>query len=409
MIKLSWANIFRHKKQSFLLGLTIVLCSALMIFSNAYNHAIQTNLTRTLIDSSTGDILIFSSLNNPAGISLGSPQNNLEFLNNKKELIKSLKTLFPDIVGITTKAYVSSMVSHKDRLDWVFIETFEANKGQNIFPEIKVKQGRYFNEEKPEVMIAEGARKFFNFKIGEAIIFFTQAADGSISAVKAQFVGLASGTPFQQWNVWMNQKGFNELMRLDNQTLSLALKFPKHTNLDQTAKSINTRFEQTGHEARAYTWKELGGSFEVLAVANRIIGYIGVVIILIIIIFSIVNNVNMNLYERQNEIGIMLAMGLSQKTIRHLFSLEIVFISFIFSVIGALAGLFFSLIIYNIGIPAYIGALKFLFGGDCLRPMLTISGIIVPVVSINLLVAVTAYYSIRKINRYKIIDLLYAD
>jgi putative ABC transport system permease protein len=158
--------------------------------------------------------------------------------------------------------------------------------------------------------------------------------------------------------------------------------------IDRTVKDLNTWFEEEGINAVAGDWEKAAGPFATTADVIRTVFNIAIIIVGIVAIIIMMNTLVISVIERTAEIGTMRALGAQKGFIWKMFFTETITITLLFGFIGIVLALIIVGILNLIGIPATNVFLRVLFGGNVLRPgvsLLSILGSVFIVSGIGLL------------------------
>ena len=132
---------------------------------------------------------------------------------------------------------------------------------------------------------------------------------------------------------------------------------------------------------------------------------ISVIVLIMCILFT--KNITLsNFNERQQEIGLMIALGIAKKTVILLFLFE----SFLISIMAGICGVFFSLVCEK-----YINYLKIQFpsifekGGDYLLVLIDYKIILMVFLSTIIIAVLSGVYPAIKLLKFQPIDALKED
>jgi putative ABC transport system permease protein len=117
-------------------------------------------------------------------------------------------------------------------------------------------------------------------------------------------------------------------------------------------------------------------------------------IIAIVVVIVIMNTLVVSISERTNEIGTMRALGASKGYIRDMISLETIFITIVFGILGIILGVFLLGIATQIGFQATGTFTKIILGGDVFIPQISGVSIILSVVAITIVSVFSSLYPV---------------
>ncbi|MCY1151006.1 MAG: FtsX-like permease family protein, partial [Sphaerochaetaceae bacterium] len=144
----------------------------------------------------------------------------------------------------------------------------------------------------------------------------------------------------------------------------------------------------------AYEWTKGAGMSAQLADVISIVFYGILALIAIVVVIVIMNTLVVSISERTNEIGTMRALGAKKNYIKNMISLETIFITIVFGIIGIILGVSILGITGQIGIQATGTFTKILLGGDVFIPRISGSSILLSIISITIVSVVSSLYPV---------------
>ena len=119
-----------------------------------------------------------------------------------------------------------------------------------------------------------------------------------------------------------------------------------------------------------------------------------ILIVAVVAVIIIMNTLVISVTERIAEIGTMRAIGAQKSFVRKMITIETILISGIFGTIGVLFGAVVLLILNLVGIPATNIFLQIIFGGEVLRPTLSLSAVVMSLVTVTVIGVVASLYPV---------------
>jgi len=118
----------------------------------------------------------------------------------------------------------------------------------------------------------------------------------------------------------------------------------------QKAPMYKKIIEKALPDVKVQSWQELSTDFAALMNTKRKASNIFLLLIIIIALVGIINTLLMSVYEKKQEIGTLLAMGMSQGEVRNIFLLEGFIIGFLGSLLGIAVGAIINSYFIYVGI-----------------------------------------------------------
>jgi putative ABC transport system permease protein len=165
----------------------------------------------------------------------------------------------------------------------------------------------------------------------------------------------------------------DELVQTDSAAWSFVLARVDNPRLvNRVRNSVNQAFEKQNTEVRVLDWYTAAGTNAMMLFAIRTAFSIGIGFVIFGALLVIMNGLVISVLERTAEIGSMRALGAPRSFIRNLFIIETLLLTLIFALLGLTVGTLGVIILQRVGIPLSNPLLVGLFGGNVLKPHLTV-------------------------------------
>jgi putative ABC transport system permease protein len=130
---------------------------------------------------------------------------------------------------------------------------------------------------------------------------------------------------------------------------ALVVSLRQTADTERVAAALRPQLAATGFELR--TWVQLNDFYEkTIDLYKQQFGFLQL-IILIMVLLSVANSVNMSIFERVGEFGTMMAVGDKRRDVFRLIVTESAVIGVAGSILGAVLGVALAAMISKIGIP----------------------------------------------------------
>lgn len=185
------------------------------------------------------------------------------------------------------------------------------------------------------------------------------------------------------------------LNTINNDAFSyMLIKTDSSTNTKSVVNDLNQMFEEKDLDLIAYEWTKGAGISAQLADVISIVFYAILALIAIVVVIVIMNTLVVSISERTNEIGTMRALGAKKSYIRNMISLETIFITVVFGIIGIILGVTILAITSQIGIQATGTFTKIILGGDVFIPKISGASILLSIISITVISVFSVLYPV---------------
>ena len=142
-------------------------------------------------------------------------------------------------------------------------------------------------------------------------------------------------------------------------------------------------FEREGISAEATDWQQAAGGFSSLAAIVQAVFNGAIVVIAIVAIIIIMNTLVVSIIERTSEIGTMRALGARRGFVLRMFVTETLSISWVSGLAGIVLGTVIVGVLNLLGLRTESDFLIILFGGEVLRPTMSLTSVLISVVIVT--------------------------
>ena len=321
LIKIGWRNIWRNKKRSLVVILSIVLglyggliISSLMITLNSQrmNTAINTYLADIQIHDKE-----FSK-----EYSLSDTISNIYYLEEKLKKDNRVKAYSKRVV-------INGMLSNSTGsygVNVLGINPESEMKVTNVYT--KIIEGDYFESKRSNTMVVgKKLADKLNLRLRSKVVIAFQDVNGDITSLLFRIEGIfkSGNGMFDDYNVFVkNNSIFSNLPDLNGYH-----EIPILTINDDVTESLKLDLQKINNTLDVKFWGDIAVE---LAYANKMMSsflYIFMLIVLSGLSFGIINTMLMAILERKKEIGMLMSIGMSKVYIFLMICLETVFLSLV--------------------------------------------------------------------------------
>ena len=321
LIKIGWRNIWRNKKRSLVVILSIVLglyggliISSLMITLNSQrmNTAINTYLADIQIHDKE-----FSK-----EYSLSDTISNIHYLEEKLKKDNRVK-------AYSKRTVINGMLSNSTGsygVNVLGINPESEMKVTNVYT--KIIEGDYFESKRSNTMVVgKKLADKLNLRLRSKVVIAFQDVNGDITSLLFRIEGIfkSGNGMFDDYNVFVkNNSIFSNLPDLNGYH-----EIPILTINDDVTESLKLDLQKINNTLDVKFWGDIAVE---LAYANKMMSsflYIFMLIVLSGLSFGIINTMLMAILERKKEIGMLMSIGMSKNYIFLMICLETVFLSLV--------------------------------------------------------------------------------
>jgi putative ABC transport system permease protein len=345
LLRLALRNILRQPGRAGLTLAAIAIGVASLVLSGGFVADILRQLRDATIHSQLGHLQIYRKGQFESG---GS--RPLEFLIDDAAAVQRAKTSVPGVAVQGRRLAFSGLVGNgRGELPVL---------GEGIEPEAEARIGQAFSmlsghqlgrADAFGAVIGEGVANAMKLKPGDRINLVVSTREGATNTLDFDVVGVfrSLSKEYDARAVRIPLKAAQELTDTGGVTAIVVLL--NDTDATDRARSAIEHALPPGLEVK--TWLDLAEFYtSTAALYERQFGFLQV-IILVMVLLSVANAVNMTLHERIPEFGIMRALGRTGRDVFFLAVVETAVVGAAGAVIGVVAGVVLALVVSAIGIP----------------------------------------------------------
>ena len=346
ILRLSLRNILRHKLRTAMTLAAIVMGVAGLIISGGFVQDIFKQLGEAIIHSQTGHLQIAK----PDFFGSGSRKPQ-EFLIDNPQALQQRVAQIPQVAVAMGRLNFPALINN-GRTDFAVVgEGIEADAEAKLGSFVDFIAGRALNDrDQAGIVIGEGVAQAMQLAPGDTITLLSQTPEGAMNTLDFELIGVfrSFSKDYDARAVRIPLAAAQELIATSGvNVLVVALHDTQDTAL--AASQIDGLIAGSGLEARR--WEALSDFYhKTVDLYGRQFGVLQL-IVLVMVLLSVSNTVNMTVFERQGEFGTMRALGNGKKRVFSLVVVETSLLGVIGAVLGVCVGIGLALLISSVGIP----------------------------------------------------------
>lgn len=345
-IKLAIRNVLRQKLRTGMTLAAIIFGVAGLILAGGFVQDTFIQLGEVIIHSQTGHIQIFKK----DFLSKGTRSPERFLIEKPAPLTEEIRR-HPEVDDVMGRIYFSGLLNNGKRDLSIIGEGIEPDKENRLGSFIMISAGRHLTDKDREgVLLGQGVAKTLGLKPGDRVTLVISAAEGAMNTLDFEVVGVfqSFSKDFDARAVRIPLAAAQELM-FTSGVNQLVVSLKKTDDTEKVEQTLQNKIPATTYEIKS--WKSLSDFYEkTVQLYDRQFGILQLIILLMVLL-SVSNSVNMSVFERQGEFGTMQALGNRSKDIIRLIVTESTLIGLAGAMIGVLVGTLLALIISAIGIP----------------------------------------------------------
>ncbi len=346
MLKLALRNIFRQRVRTLMTLAAIVFGAVGIVLSGGFVQDIFIQLGEAIIHSQSGHL----QLAKKGFFSEGSRSPDKYLIADPKAEQERLRAL-PQVADAMARLSFSGLLNNGKTDLPIVGEAIEPDAEARLGTHLLVSSGRQLTgKDRYGALIGEGLAFSLKLAVGDRVTLLASTPDGAMNTAELEVIGVfqsfskdydarAVKISLAAGQELLNTRGANIVVVALKQTIDTAA----------VAQELTSSLAVRGLEVK--TWEELNDFYaNTVALYDRQFAVLQL-IILAMVLLSVINTVNMTVYERVAEFGTMRALGNRSTRVLALIMTESLLLGLIGAVIGVVLGVLLALAISAVGIP----------------------------------------------------------
>lgn len=356
LIKFAFKNLTRHKRRTILTASALAVGLIMYILLDSLLVGMFEASNTNLKDAETADgkVLTAEAFEDikflPLSDRIEEPDMVIEIIQDLGG--KASKRVLTNADMIFTDEYFPMAGSSPILFTAVDLET--DNRAYNVFKDRYLVEGRFMEAGADEVVIGSWLAEDTGADVGDWFTISVRTAPqgddpGFFQTIDVEIVGLVKveNPMINRQVVYYPLDMADYYLDLYGSVTEVALRVPFGESLESFQKRLNPLLPD---EYQYYTWKEVASDYVKLLEAETGGSAIILFLIVLIALVGITNTMLMTINERQRELGMMRALGMSSKDIRLAFLYEAAGIGILGSLGGLLLGILANIPMVEYGI-----------------------------------------------------------
>jgi putative ABC transport system permease protein len=346
MWKLAIRNIFRHRVRTALTLVAIVFGVAGLVLTGGFVEDIYVQLRETTIRSQLGHIQVYR-----AGYYERGRSNPHEYMIDNPRAVAEKLAANREIADVLVRVSFSGLLGN-GRSDFPVIgEGVEPGKEANLGTIMSLTAGRELrDEDKYGMVVGKGLAQTLKLKPGDFATIVLNTPGGALNTLEFEVVGVFQ-TMFRDYDdraVRISLPAAQELLATES-AHSLVVFLGNTSATRRVAQQIASVLPPSQFEVKR--WDELADFYQKTVDLYKGLFTVLQLIALCMVLLSVVNSVNMSVFERTAEFGTMRALGNRGRQVFGLILTESALLGLIGGVIGIVLGAILAAIVSKAGIP----------------------------------------------------------
>jgi putative ABC transport system permease protein len=346
MFKLAFRNVLRQRTRTALTLAAIALGVASLILSGGYFEDILVQLREATIHSQLGHLQIYKT-----GQYASGGQRPFDFLIEDAPTIETALRGVPGVVAQARRLSFSGLISNGHGELPMLGEGIQPESESRIGTALSLLSGRRLSAGDPfGIVVGEGLANALKLKVGVSVDLVVSTREGAMNTLQFNVIGVfrSLSKEYDARAVQISLSTAAELVDTPGITAVVVL-LDETVRTDGALATLRAQLPADRYEIK--TWRELADFYNGTAALYERQFAVLQAIILVMVLLSVANSVNMTLHERTPEFGIMRALGRTGRDVFYLVVLETALLGAIGAAVGVAVGSALAVVISAIGIP----------------------------------------------------------
>ncbi len=370
LVKLAWRNIWRNKRRSLIVTGSVVVGVVALIFIDGLNNGFLSQMLFNQVNLNISHIQIHKK---------GFNDNKViqSFIPDKAK-VERILAHNKKIVHFSERVVAFGLVSSAISSSGVYILGINPDDEAKITTISKsIIKGEYFSGKQREIVIGNKLAEKLKVGLGGKVIVLSNRPDGSIGSEVFRVTGIfkSPNSEFNKAYIFVPIKTLQNMLGLGNKIHEFAIITTDYKVTEDVKNEIRNQLDES-YEVLSYRdilpllIMQMELYKETIYIINLIIG--------LALLFGIINSMLMAVFERINEIGVLMAIGMKNGKIFTMILLESLFIGLLGTALGLITGIGLTelISIHGIDFSLFAESLENWGIGAVIYPKLTLENLI---------------------------------
>ena len=337
--KLAWRNIWRNTRRTVLTILAVAFGILLIVVMRGMQYGSYAEMIATAVKRSSGHIQVHAN---------GYwEKKTLKYAFPIADADTAAIAALPHVTHLSPKLVADALVgagTENTTGAQVVGVIPSREQAMTVFAEKRVMEEGAFlaDNDTTGALIGRTMAKNLKAKLGDELMLFTQARDGSMAAALLTVRGIFHvGEPeMDGYTVIAHLAMMQNVLAAQGRATAIAMTVDDVRNVERVVTLLKQRFVGGRPDSKweVMSFMQLLPALMQSIAFDNASGVVFLILLIVVIAFGILNTILMSVMERFHEFGMMMALGMRTRAIAGMVFLEGLFLSFVGLVIGNLGG-----------------------------------------------------------------------
>lgn len=396
--KIAWRNIWRNKRRSLIVLISVIV-----------------GLVAIILYDSLSVGMIVQMLENQIGSHVTHLQIHKKGFNDNKVIrnyipdpqkVEDALSRHPLVKAFSKRVLTFGILSSATNSSGVYLVGIVPEQEEKV---TKIKsslvKGRYLSGKPHEIVIGEKLAEKLKVDIGDKVVAMASALTGNIGSDVFRVVGLyrTFSSEFDKVYVYITLANAQEMLQYGDRISEFAI---ISTNPDKNRTIKQDLSNTLGTDYEVLTYQELLPLLVLQIDVYKESIFIFYAIIAIAMIFGIINTMLMSVFERIQEFGVLMAIGMKNSRVFVMVLIEAFILGSFGTIIGFIVGylLYLPLSHSGVDLAMFSAGLEAFGAGTVIYPVLTFESILSALLVIPFISVIGAIYPAVKAVRLEPVE-----
>ena len=344
--RLALRNVFRQRARTFLTLLIVATGVAGLLLSGGFVAASLDTLRESTIHAQLGHLQIYKN-----GYFAEGKRTPFRYLIDRPDRIVERLRQIPEVKNAMSRLSFAGILNNGKSDYAIFGEGIEVDKEAALGTQIQIVDGRNLTPaDRFGIMLGQGVAKGAAVRPGDVVTLLVNTEEGALNNLEFTVIGV-----FQTFSKDYDARavriplGDAQELEASKAVNAVIVELRKTSQTDAIAMRLDAELGKEGFEIK--TWLKLADFYEQTAqLFKRQFGVLQAIILLSVLL-SVANSVNMTIFERTGEFGTLMAIGTRSGPLFRLVILENIFVGMLGSLCGVALGVVAALVLNWLELP----------------------------------------------------------
>lgn len=340
ILKLSWRNIWRNKRRSLIVIISIIVGVSSSLLNDSIGVGIMNQIVDNLIKSHDSNVQIHK-------VGFRENKNIDDFVpshNKITNIIKNNENIEGYTVRVISFGLISS-ASNSSGISLVGLKPELEKKVTDIYK--KIIEGNYLTGARNEIVISKKIADKLEVEPGDKVVAVASDKNGNVSSQLFRVAGIYRSGISEYDNIYayVLLSDAQEILNIGDNIHEIAISIEDYRKSGELKNTIINALERNEiflNELDISTFQEIMPMMMSFLDLYTQMSYLIYIIIGIAVLFGVVNTMLMTVMERINEFGVIMSIGIRRNQLVRM----IIYESFLIGIIGTVVGFIVGLAIY---------------------------------------------------------------